>query len=249
MGKQPKIKAFVKNLIRKRLIKKGASSEFYKSELPAHIASAVNSIKETAALSLALFVILQTSAKEPSDLLFLLTIFLAVFLLYKMCQTALAAWQRLNKLNSIIESEKYEIEHHRSQEKKELETIYSIKGFSGKLLEDVVGTLMADDNRLLQVMIEEEMGLTLGQFEHPLKQSFFAGLGVLFASCLILASLFFGSYFEFYITVALMAALASAVAIKEERDNISFIIFWNIASLAFLGFAAYFLTDFIRSLF
>ncbi len=248
MEKSSKTKKFVQNLIKKRLVKKGAGSEFYKSELPEHISSAVNGAKETAALSLILFIIFDKSGLEFSSIRFLIFIFLAVFILYKICQVTLLAWLKLHKLNRIIEDEKYEIEHHRKREREELEMIYSAKGFSGPLLNDVIDTLMADDNRLLQVMIEEEMGLTLGQFEHPLKQGMFAALGVLFTSLFAASALIIGARFEFFLLIAIAMIGASSITIREEKSNLSFLIFWNIAALAFLGFATFFLTKFIQSL-
>ena len=59
--------------------------------------------------------------------------------------------------------------------------MYEQKGLSGDLLDQVIEVLMADDNRLLRVMLEEELGLTLESYEHPLKQAAGAGLGVLSA--------------------------------------------------------------------
>lgn len=252
MPRKEKAKKLVKELVKKRLIKKGSSSEFYKSELPEHIASAVGGAKESAAFALVLFIIMDTGGFSFSLLKLLLFTFLAVFLLYKICQAALSAWARLHKLHRIIEDEKYEIEHHRKKEKEELRAIYSAKGFSGALLEDVIDTLMADDNRLLQVMIEEEMGLTLGKFEHPLKQGFFAALGVLFTSFLVSLSFLAGKNlsgmkFDFFLLIALAILAASSVTVKEEKNNLSFIIFWNLAALVFLGFSAYFLTQFMLS--
>jgi hypothetical protein len=236
----------IHKIVKKRLIKKGASSDFYKSELPEHIFSAITAAKETIALSLVLFIILEQSNFNFFEIRLLLLIFLSLLFIYKIFQRTLIAWQKLSKLNRIIASEKFEIEHHRKQERKELEQIYSAKGFSGKLLDDVIETLMADDNRLLQVMIEEEMGLTLGQFEHPLKQGLFAGIGVLFTSLFVMCSLFLGTRVEFFLFLAACMMIVSAVTIKEEKSNLSFLIFWNLAALVFLGFAAYFLTDFIQ---
>ena len=57
--------------------------------------------------------------------------------------------------------ERFEIAHHRGQEKEELTELYALKGFKGELLDQVINVLMADDNRLLSVMLEEELGLEL----------------------------------------------------------------------------------------
>ncbi len=44
---------------------------------------------------------------------------------------------------------------------------------------------MADDNRLLRVMLEEELGLTLEAYEHPLKQAFGALLRIVDQRCVL----------------------------------------------------------------
>ncbi len=103
MKKPEKAKKTIKELIKKRLIKKRSSSEFYKSELPEQIASAVNGAKKTVALSLILFIILDQSAIFLNSIRLLLLVFLAIFLLYKICQATLAAWARLHKLHRVIE--------------------------------------------------------------------------------------------------------------------------------------------------
>ena len=77
----------------------------------------------------------------------------------------------------LLEEEKWEIEHNRNQEKVELKVLYRAKGFEGKLLDDVVDVLMADDKRALHIMLKEELGMTLEAYEHPLKQSLGALLG------------------------------------------------------------------------
>ena len=74
------------------------------------------------------------------------------FILWKGLKTALQGFMRLERMHFLVKEEKYEIEHHRDEEREELMAIYEAKGFKGPILEEVVATLMADDNRLLQVM-------------------------------------------------------------------------------------------------
>ena len=68
---------------------------------------------------------------------------------------------RLERLHRVIEEERWEIEHHRQEEREELAALYQAKGLTGKLLDDVVATLMADDNRLLQSCSKRRWGLLL----------------------------------------------------------------------------------------
>ena len=94
----------------------------------------------------------------------------------------LLGWARLERLHRIVEEERYEIENHRQQEREELKELYRAKGFQGKLLDEVVDVLMADGERLLKVMVEEELGLSLQSQEHPLKQGAGSALGAFVAS-------------------------------------------------------------------
>jgi VIT1/CCC1 family predicted Fe2+/Mn2+ transporter len=105
----------------------------------------------------------------------LIFLFLAAFVFFRSIYCSLDATARLERLHRVIKEERYEIEHHEAQEKEELKVMYAQKGFQGKLLDDVVAVLMADQNRLLSVMLEEELGLKVESFEHPLLQ----GLGAL----------------------------------------------------------------------
>ena len=89
------------------------------------------------------------------------------WLFWKLGRSSLLGWARLERLHRLIQQEQWEIEHHRAQEKEELTAMYHQKGLTGKLLEQVIEVLMADDNRLLRVMLEEELGLTLETYEHP----------------------------------------------------------------------------------
>ena len=81
--------------------------------------------------------------------------------------------------------------------------------FSGKLLDEVIDVLMADDNRLLQVMLEEELGLSLETYEHPLKQAAGAFFGVIGAATLLGLGLFLFSHGGVFIFAALIIALSA----------------------------------------
>lgn len=98
------------------------------------------------------------------------------------------SWSRLERLHRLLEQERHEIEYNRDQEKEELSTLYRLKGFEEPLLSEVVAVLMADSDRLLKVMLEEELGLSLANHRHPIEMaagaaagSLLAGFGVIFA--------------------------------------------------------------------
>jgi len=172
-GKEP-----LEHVIEARKKGKMASAEVHGTELPGHISAFADAAKETAVILLILWVLL--ADKIPLMML----VIVSGWLVWKVGRSAILGWSRLERLHRVIEEERWEIEHHRSTEKEELKALYEAKGFTGKLLDEAVEVLMADDNRLLQVMLEEELGLSLESYEHPLKQASGAFIGVV-ASALI----------------------------------------------------------------
>ena len=67
-----------------------------------------------------------------------------------------------------LDRERGEIRTNFEHEREEVRELYAAKGFRGPLLEQIVDTLSADDDRLLKVMMEEELGLSLYHVNHPL---------------------------------------------------------------------------------
>ena len=128
--------------------------------------------------------------------------------------------------------------------REELAALYQAKGLTGKLLDEVVTVMMADDNRLLNIMLEEEMGLALEVYEHPLKQSLGAGVGVAIA-----AALFVGGYFFFspLVGTALTIIIAAITVAKLERNRRLEALIWNLSLVAFVGGATYFLKQLFLS--
>lgn len=168
-------------------------------------------------------------------------IFSLGWILWKAARSARLGWTRLERLHRLIEEERWEIEHHRTQEREELTELYREKGFSGKLLEEVVNVLMADDQRLLRVMLEEELGLTLEAHEHPLKQALGAATGAFFASLLFFSGTFLQPLYGPFAGAFLTLLISSIVAAKLENNRPLQTTVWNIA-IAFLTLSAvYFL--------
>lgn len=227
--------------------KKGiaATAENHGMEIPGHLAALSDSAKEAALLLSALSILLYPFALGTHTPFFLLLIFSIGWLLWKMGRSALLGWNRLERLHRLIEEERWEIEHHRQQEKEELRAMYGAKGFSGKLLDQVVDVLMADENRLLQVMLEEELGLTLEVLEHPLKQAIGAGLGVFMVAFLSLLTFLLFSFTGLYLITGILFLLATVIPAKIEGNNILKTLVWNGATALFTLFALYFLTRFL----
>jgi len=67
-----------------------------------------------------------------------------------------------------LERERTEIRENFDHECEEIQALYAAKGFQEPLLSQIVETLSADEDRLLKVMMEEELGLQMYHMNHPL---------------------------------------------------------------------------------
>lgn len=86
-----------------------------------------------------------------------------------------------------LDRERHEIRTNPEHERDEVRALYAAKGFSDPLLSQIVDTISADEDRLLKVMMEEELGLSLYHVNHPLVVglwNFAAALAVGLALCL-----------------------------------------------------------------
>ena len=225
------------HVIDARMRGKLACAEIHGTELPGHLAAGADAAKESAFYLLILWILMGNGSHLP------MLVFVCGLLVWKIGRSAILGWSRLERLHRVIEEERYEIEHHRAQEKEELKALYAAKGFSHKLLDEVVEVLMADDNRLLQVMLEEELGLNLGSHEHPLKQAFGALIGVIGSAIIMSIGLFFLPSWGGPLCSALVIACAAALTAHLERNRKLPSIIWNLA-IALLGASiAYFFAE------
>jgi len=222
-----------------------AMAEIHGTEMPGHLSACADSIKETALIGLLLWIVLPFFGIEHKPLILFLSLFTFGFFFWKVGRSALLGWSRLTRLHRVIEEERFEIEHHREQEREELSELYRAKGFSGKLLEEVINVLMADDNRLLLVMLEEEMGLKLESYEHPLKQSCGAGIGVLISALFLLGPAFL-SPMGVPCAAALLFIGASLLACRAEGNRILTTIIWNCALALLSASLVYLISQAIR---
>ncbi len=221
------------HVIEARLKGKEASQETHGTELPGHYSAAADAAKDTALVLLVLWTLFQ----EP----YVLGCFAAAWLIWKVGRSAILGWSRLERLHRVIEEERWEIEHHRPQEKEELRALYAAKGFTGKLLDEAVSVLMADDNRLLQVMLTEELGLSLESFEHPLKQATGALIGVVGAAAILSVGVFLLPNWGPAACAALVLALSAGTSAQLEKNQPLPAIVWNLAVAALAFGAALFL--------
>lgn len=211
-----------------------SAAEIHGTEIPGHIAAACDAARDTAILYLLLAPVFAHFNLLPQG-----TLAFAVILIgwtaWKLGRSAWLGWARLERLHRVLEQEKWEIEHNRTQERDELRELYRAKGFQGKLLEDVLDVLMADGDRLLRVMVEEELGLSLENVEHPLKQGLGAAVGTFLAGTLTLLALPLGGLPAILLLNLLIVAVAAAILAHFARNQIIPAIVWNLA-LAVLAF-------------
>ncbi len=222
-----------------------SSTEIHGAEIPGHISAGADSARETAIALLVIWLILSQTQTSFFASLEILVIFSFGWAVWKAGRSAWLAWSRLERMHRVVEQERWEIQHHRKQEREELTELYRAKGFEGKLLEDAIEVLMADDERLLKVMVEEELCLNLGTYEHPLKQALGAFIGVLGASCASL--LCYWAYPAQGIWIGSVASLvfASALSAYYEGNRIIPAICWNLGLGAMTSGTAYFLFDYV----
>ncbi|MEX0961884.1 MAG: VIT1/CCC1 transporter family protein [Simkaniaceae bacterium] len=213
-----------KHLLRARQKGACASGEMHGTESSGFLSAFCDSGRELAVILLFLSLL-----PSSSSTLFIISIPL---ILWKTGRSAQLGYFRLERLHRLIEEERYEILHHRAQEKEELLEMYRAKGLSGSLLEETVEVLMADDNRLLKVMLEEELGLTLESFEHPLRQGFGAFLGSSLSCLVLLIAARFHALLPLSLT---LSACFTFLLAKKNQNNLIRQVSWTL-SLALIGY-------------
>ncbi len=227
-----------------------SSLESHYNHAVGHYQAAYEAARE-ASLVLSMLILLLTLFSSP-QVLPLLIIFAAGWTIWKVAKSAWLGWQRLEKFHRLIAEEKWEIEHHREQEREELIALYGAKGFEGALLKEVVDVLMSDEDRLLRVMIEEELNLQLENQEHPLKEAFGALLGSSISCTLILSTFYlFPSWGSPWVPLSLalfIMGVASAFSAFEKKNQSIHAAIWNISIGTLCLICIYFLFETFLSL-
>lgn len=225
-----------------------SAAEVHGTEIPGHLSAGCDAARETAVLLILTAISLSFLSVSVSQMLPLLAIFATGWALWKAGRSAWLGWFRLERLHRVLEQERWEIEHHRQQERDELRVLYAAKGFEGKLLEDVLDVMMADNDRLLKIMIEEELGLTLESAEHPLKQGLGAFIGSMAAAAATLLLMLWIPNAGLYIGAALSIAVASALSASLAGNETIPAVIWNLG-IALLAIAAvYFLLQWLHAI-
>lgn len=214
------------------------SAEIHGTEIPGHISAGTDAARDTSIILLLVWLICFKSLP-------LMAIFLTAWLVWKCGRSAWLGWLRLERMHRVVEQERWEIKHHRKQERNELRELYGAKGFEGKLLEDVCDVLMADDERLLKVMVEEELNLRVETYEHPLKQAFGAAVGVAIAGGFSLLCFTIWGALGMWLSTITTILISSALTAYYEGNKMISAIVWNLGIACLTASVVYFLLDYL----
>lgn len=165
--------------------------------------------------------------------------------------TARATYAQVQYFSSELERERFEIENNLEDEIEEVRSLYAAKGLREPVLSQVVETLASDEDRLLKVMMEEELGLSMHYVHHPLLVGLW-NFGGSFAAGLAMAGppfLLDAAYRQYWMPIAgavllLVISIISAKATK--RCAIEFFTVGLVTAVV-TGGAALFLAQWLRS--
>lgn len=224
-----------------------ASSEIHGAETPGFLFAATDAARETT-LALLLIALTLSYFEFVSDQVFVVLLsFAAGWIFWKIGRAAWLSWSRLERLHRVMDEERREIEQNRDQEREELKALYECKGFKGKLLDEVIDVLMADGDRALRVMLQEELGFRLEENEHPLIQGLGAGVGALIACLVLFLAFVSGNQFLFNaVAICIFAGSCYLTAVRENNKVIGAIV-WNLGIGLFAYLVAFYCMQFISN--
>ncbi len=211
-------------------------TESHGTELPGQLSSGADAMRETTLFLLLSWLVVSAQISV------LIAIGVAL-IAWKSGRSAWLGYARMERLHRLMDEEKREIEDNRNQEREELKALYRAKGFQGDLLEDVIDVLMADNDRLLRVMLEEELGLSLQAYDHPIKQSMGAFAGSLLAAAAFLLSILFLPFPAVIGAALFLIGFGAAGAAFFEKNELIPAIVWNLAIAGLSLGLAYFIVE------
>jgi hypothetical protein len=222
-----------------------ASTEIHGAETPGSVFAALDSARDITVSLLILHLVLHSFNLTRDNLLLILMTFGIALMLWKAGRSAWLAWSRLERLHRIVLEEQREIQENRPQEREELKELYRLKGYEGKLLDEVIDVLMADSDRLLRVMLQEEMGFRLEENEHPLVQGLGALIGAFFGGLIPIIGYYYFAEPGIVSTSLISLALFAGLSAWRERNRVVPAVVWNIGIAIFAYATAYYCIQFI----
>jgi VIT1/CCC1 family predicted Fe2+/Mn2+ transporter len=146
-------------------------------------------------------------------------------------------------LDQRIATERYEIEHEPDEERAELVAIYQNKGFSGPLLDRVVGHLTANRDRWHRAMVHDELGVVEDTQINPWLEGLQIGLSFVVGGLIPTAPVLFAlpqARWWAYGLTALTALVLGAVKARYTRQGplragLEFLVVVTLGTLAGVG--------------
>ena len=206
-----------------------SSLEVHGAEAPGPVFAFIDAARETILLLISLLIILDFFDLSYVEKLLFGIALICGWTFWKGARSALLAWSRLARIHRVAAEEQEEINKNRPQEREELIALYAAKGFQGPLLDKVVDVLMADQDRLLRVMLQEEMGYRLEESMHPLIQGMWAALGAFFPLILLPGAYFLPLNLLVVLSLISLALLGTWLAWVEKNRKIP-AFFWNLVA-------------------
>lgn len=217
-------------------------------DIPEHLVAMFDSVRDLALLNYLLYSILMHYPLQSISIHMTLLFFSVGFILFKMGRETHKSYAKLERLENLLKQEQHEIKYNQEEERQELTEIYEAKGFSGKLLEQVIDTLMADDNKLLHVMLEEEMGLKLQSIDHPLKCCLMTFVGGGISAALLILSAFYFNFLGIIICTYIIITISSSYVAHLHNNNKIHATVWNLAITFLASTSTLFFLRFIQGL-
>lgn len=81
-----------------------------------------------------------------------------------------------------MKRERYEVEQFPEIEKQEIREIYQEKGFQGEILEKIIEHITSDKKRWVEIMMKEELGLSMDSSTSPIKSAVAIGTAYAFGA-------------------------------------------------------------------
>ena len=225
-----------------------ASAEQNGVETAGAVSAAADAARETGVTLLLLWALLVFFPLSSWQVFSLLAIFLTGWLVWRYGRASWLAWSRLERLHRLLAEKRWEIEHHRNDEREVLRSLYRAKGLSGDLLDQVIEVLMADEDRLLRIMVEEEFGLSLAIHDHPLMQGLGAAIGVALASIVCLPLTLLNPTYGLLTGALAVVGLSAAISAHFERNDRIPALVWTVGMGVLAMSFVYFLMDLFQLL-
>ena len=194
------------------------SLEIHGAETPGILFSGLDSARETLIALGILILSLDFFEFSKQGVVAIITSWTVAWSFWKGARSTWLSWMRLERLHRIAREEKKEIEENREEEREELIALYKAKGFQGELLSQVVDVLMADEERLLRVMLQEEMGFKLNENQHPLLMGLGAFFGALLTGLAVIGVVALSPRLLFPVVIAGSFVLGFYYSLREKNN-------------------------------